>query len=202
MNKQLPNSKSERTRNRIIEQTATIFNKKGYAGTAISDLTSATKLTKGSVYGNFEDKDEIALAAFEYNLRQITQEFSVGMEKAATTLDKLLVYPRTYRAIYKRIMDSGGCPILNTLVEADDTHPALKAAALAALQRWKQALVRLINEGIQKKELIQSLDAEKVAENMLSLFEGGGILAKATGKDSYMLHALDQVEDMVLSMKR
>ena len=202
MNKQLPNSKSERTRNFIIQKTATIFNTKGYAGTAISDLTSATSLTKGSIYGNFENKDEIALAAFEYNLSQITQEFSAGMENASTTVDKLLVYPRTYRTIYKHIMNSGGCPILNTLVEADDTHPALVAAAIAAIKRWKRGITRLIEGGIQKKELLKSLDAEKYAENMISLFEGGGILAKATGQDSYMLHALDQVEEMILSMKQ
>ena len=46
--------RSEKTRQFIIETTASLFNKKGYAGTSMSDLTEATKLTKGSIYGNFE----------------------------------------------------------------------------------------------------------------------------------------------------
>ena len=58
-------SKAEKTRQFIIEKTAPIFNKKGFAGTSLSDMTEATGLTKGSIYGNFADKDEVAMAAFD-----------------------------------------------------------------------------------------------------------------------------------------
>ena len=63
--------KTERTRQHIISETAPIFNKKGYAGTSISDLTKATKLTSGSIYGNFANKEEVAVAAFDYNLARL-----------------------------------------------------------------------------------------------------------------------------------
>ena len=49
-------SKADRTKAFITEKTAAIFNKKGYAGTSLTDMTGATGLTKGSIYGNFEDK--------------------------------------------------------------------------------------------------------------------------------------------------
>ncbi len=61
-------NKAERTRHFIIEKAAPIFNTKGYAGTSLSDMTEATGLTKGSIYGNFADKDEVALACFEHIL--------------------------------------------------------------------------------------------------------------------------------------
>ena len=64
-------TKAERTRQFIIETTAPIFNSKGYEGTSISDITAATGLTKGSVYGNFKDKNELAAAVFDYNLEKI-----------------------------------------------------------------------------------------------------------------------------------
>ena len=53
--------RSEKTKQLIIEKTASIFNKKGYTGTYLSDLTNATGLTKGSIYGNFKDKIEVAV---------------------------------------------------------------------------------------------------------------------------------------------
>ncbi len=59
-------NKAERTKQFIIEQTASIFNKKGYAGTSLQDITAATSLTKGSIYGNFGGKDDVALAVFDY----------------------------------------------------------------------------------------------------------------------------------------
>ncbi|MBL7756118.1 MAG: TetR family transcriptional regulator, partial [Chitinophagaceae bacterium] len=47
--------KAERTRQHIIEKAAPFFNKKGYADTSLSDITAATGLTKGAIYGNFEN---------------------------------------------------------------------------------------------------------------------------------------------------
>jgi AcrR family transcriptional regulator len=60
-------TKAERTTAFIIETVAPVFNKHGYVGTSMSDLTDATNLTKGALYGNFENKEALALAAFEYN---------------------------------------------------------------------------------------------------------------------------------------
>ena len=53
-------SKAEKTRQFNNESTAELFNKKGYAGTSLSDISEATGLTKGSIYGNFENKDDVA----------------------------------------------------------------------------------------------------------------------------------------------
>ncbi len=52
-------SKSEKTKAFIIEKAAPVFNTKGYAGTSLSDLTAATGLTKGAIYGHFENKDAV-----------------------------------------------------------------------------------------------------------------------------------------------
>ena len=60
-------TKAERTTAYIIETVAPVFNKHGYVGTSMSDLTEATNLTKGALYGNFENKEALALAAFEFN---------------------------------------------------------------------------------------------------------------------------------------
>ena len=49
-------SKSEKTTKYIIETVAPIFNQKGYAVASMSDLTAATGLTKGAIYGNFKNK--------------------------------------------------------------------------------------------------------------------------------------------------
>jgi AcrR family transcriptional regulator len=72
-------SKAEKTRQFIIEQTAELFNKKGYAGTSLSDITSATGLTKGSIYGNFENKDEVAKEVYLYNSKRLQISFTMSL---------------------------------------------------------------------------------------------------------------------------
>lgn len=89
-------SKAEKTKAYIIERTAPIFNTKGYAGTSLTDMTEATGLTKGSIYGNFSNKDDVALAAFDYNLTKVGSIIKREMDKHELIKDKLLVYVRVY----------------------------------------------------------------------------------------------------------
>ncbi|MEL6661006.1 MAG: TetR/AcrR family transcriptional regulator, partial [Bacteroidota bacterium] len=81
----------------IIEKTASIFNKKGYTGTYLSDLTNATGLTKGSIYGNFKDKNEVALEAFRFNFKFQTQQILQKIDQETSALDKLFVFLNHYR---------------------------------------------------------------------------------------------------------
>src|ERR1044071_2353688 len=116
-------SKTEQTKAFIIEKTAPLFNSKGYAATSISDITEATKLTKGSIYGNFANKDEVAVAAFDYNFSRVNAYVKTRILAVDSSIDRLSVYPQIYRDFLKIPFLQPGCPILNTSVEADDTHP-------------------------------------------------------------------------------
>src|ERR1041385_2015709 len=112
--------KAERTREFIVEKTAPLFNRKGYAGTSMSDLTETTGLTKGAIYGNFENKDEVALAAFDYNLGRMRQRVVAAQSENPTALGKLHAYVNVYRKGLFNPTLSAGCPIINAGVEADD----------------------------------------------------------------------------------
>src|ERR1700755_3157815 len=107
-------SKADRTRQFIIEKTAPLFNTKGYAGTSLTDMIEATGLTKGSIYGNFAGKDEVALAAFDNNTQKVTNIIGAEMDKQAPCRDRLLVYIDVYDNFLKYPFPVGGCPILNT----------------------------------------------------------------------------------------
>ena len=119
-------SKAERTKQFIIEKTAPIFNAKGYAGTSLNDMIFATGLTKGSIYGNFENKDEVAVAAFDHTIQKVFLLLKNRVNEKNTIIEKLLVYPETYSNFFDIPFLSAGCPILNTATEVDDTHPLLR----------------------------------------------------------------------------
>ena len=190
-------SRSEKTRQFIIASAAPIFNKKGYAGTSMADLTTATGLTKGSIYGNFKDKNDVAVHAFQHNIDLIFDFFSKELNAVDSILDKLLAYPRGFRKIYPMILSYGGCHILNTGVEADDTHAVLRKMAVDVLAKWKKSIVVLIEKGQSDGVFRTDADAQATAEIMISLMEGGSVLAKVTGEKNYMLNAIDTTETMI-----
>ena len=194
-------SKAERTRQFIIEKTAPIFNSKGYAGTSLNDIVDATGLTKGAIYGNFDNKDEVALAAFEYNFGNITNYIAIRIRERESAIQKLLVYPETHRQILKLPFLKGGCPVLNTSVDADDTHPMLKEKAINALNLWRSSVERIINKGIQTKEIKKNTNATEFAAILVSLTEGAVMQAKVSGKPTELNISMDFLERMIHELK-
>ena len=93
-------TKAERTRQFIIEKAAPIFNKKGMAGTAISDIMEATQLAKGGVYGNFESKDEICVEAFNYLAKSLSSAIDQYVDGKVSAKDKLLALIEFTKAGY------------------------------------------------------------------------------------------------------
>lgn len=194
-------SKAEKTRAFIIEKTAPIFNVKGYAGTSLNDITQATGLTKGSIYGNFANKDEVALAVFDYSLQRVDAVIRAEMDREQTAEAKLMVYARVYSDFGKYPFLDGGCPILNTATEADDTHIALSKKAGSAINGWKNKIVKLIESGIKNGEFRACDDMEQVALTMIAMIEGGIMIGQTTGKMSYRKAIMRSVEKMILDLK-
>lgn len=192
-------TKAECTKQFIIEKAAPIFNKKGIAGTSLSDLTCATGLTKGSIYGNFKDKDEVAVCVFQYNVNNLISYLSRAITKEKTNIDKLLAIPKAYRKLYNTMIAYGGCPILNTAAEADDTHQVLCRMTVDAIDTMKKTIFKLVKAGIESGEFDNNTDADKIADVTISLIEGGSILSKVTGKKTYMMNSLEQIEKLIQS---
>lgn len=194
-------SKSERTKQFIVERTAPIFNKKGYAGTSLTDLENATGLTKGSIYGNFQNKDEVALAAFDYNFNRVTIYIKDKILATDNSIERLLVYPKVYRDFLKIPFLKPGCPILNTSTEADDTHPKLKERAANALHFWKTSIENQIKRGIQRGEIKEETNPTEFAVILMSLIEGAIMQAKVTGRPTELRIAMNYLEKLILDLK-
>lgn len=185
-------SKAEKTREYIIEKAAPIFNTKGYAGTSLSDLIEATGLTKGSIYGNFENKDEVAIAVYDYNIRTLYGRLEEAVNKQQTASGKLAAILSYYRTNWKKIFERGGCPILNASVEADDNLPFLKKHVQASMKNWASLFSSIIENGIQTKEFRSSVSPTDYAYTIIMLLEGGIMLAKITNNQNHLFAALDR----------
>ncbi len=195
-------SKSERTRNFIIEKTAAVFNAKGYAGTSLGDLTTATGLTKGSIYGNFANKDEVALAAFDYNFGRVTEHMKRRILSTENAIERLLAYPLVYRDFLKIPFLQAGCPILNTAAEADDTHPQLREKAAKALAFWKRSVENQVKRGIERKEIKANVNPAAFAVILCSLIEGAVMQAKVSGTSGDLRIAMKFLEKMIRDIER
>ncbi len=178
--------KSEKTKQLIISKAAALFNQKGYSGTSMQDIMAATGLTKGGIYGNFKKgdaskqgvKEEIAIAAFEYAVQVVNKEVRKRTKVIDNPIDKLKAVVYFYK---ERILNppvEGGCPILNTSIEADDNMPGMRWYVLKALDYWKARIVFTIEKGQEAGLIIQAADPAQFALTFVGMIEGGIMMSR------------------------
>jgi len=189
--------KAERTKIFIAEKTASLFNQKGYAGTSLNDMTDATGLTKGAIYGNFEDKDDVALAAFDHSMNSLISQVRELQADERSALGKLKAFITVYRNGLRSPVLKDGCPIVNTGIEADDTHVLLKEKANAALSRWHKSVSAIIQQGKMQGEFKENVNSNEFASLMIAMIEGGFTLSKISGDASYLNQSLDHLEQVI-----
>ena len=190
-------SKAENTRQFIVEKIAPIFNKQGFAGTSLSDMTDATGLTKGSIYGNFANKDEVALAVFDYNFSRLNKGLDAVIAGCTNSIDALMKMANFYRVEIRNTITGGGCPILNTAIEADDTHPELKLRAAKGIKDWKKKIETIIKKGSAAGEIKATINAAEFAIEFISIIEGGIMLTKTTGDLGMLNICIKRVEKII-----
>ena len=192
--------KAEETRQAIIEKAAVIFNKNGYQRTTISTLTKALGLTKGAIYGHFADKDALAVEAFRYSVQQISERVRVRLQLHEGAVDKLRGFARTFLDFFDEIVQSGGCPILNTAADSDDAHPQLHGEVRRVLTAWEGRLVAMVNVGKESGEIRADADAELFAATFIALIEGGILLAKTIGERKYLESSVNGINLLIDQM--
>lgn len=186
-------SKAQDTRARIVEQAATLFNQQGYSGASMSALMQLTGLQKGGIYNHFDSKDELALAAFDFAINRIQQKFMGSLKDKRHAVDRLIAILNVYGTLLDDPLLQGGCPILNTAVESDDTHPALRERAKQATDAWRNLIHRIVEKGVTRKELRSSIDSENVSSILIATIEGAIMLSKLYGDPTHLQRALDHL---------
>lgn len=171
--------KGELTRQRIVELAAPIFNQRGYAGCSMQDVMEATGLEKGGLYRHFASKEDLAAEAFRFSLRNSTKLRTDGLESIASALERLRHIVRQFVEVPSPT--PGGCPLMNTAIDADDGNPVLRKLAQDAIADWKERLAAIVEEGIRRREIRRSVDPHRVANTMVASLEGGLMISRIEG---------------------
>ncbi len=105
-----------------------------------------------------------------------------------------MAFVNVYDQINRSGFPRGGCPVLNTAVEADDTHALLKNRAATAINQWKSRIAELIRTGIHNGEFRPDTNAEQLSLSIVALIEGGIMITRVTDDKSNFEHITRTVQ--------
>ncbi len=180
--------KAERTTQYIIETVAPIFNKYGYVGTSMSHLTEATGLTKGALYGNFENKEALALAAFQYNRTILLKKIDGLLTAEGDALAKIESLINFYRQYDVFTLPIGGCPILNIGVDAQHNNSLLAAAAKETIKEVEGKIALVLENGVNRNEIKIPVPPLQFAKQLYTILQGAVAMGTMTRDRKYLIN--------------
>ena len=192
--------KGEATRRLILERAAPVFNKRGYAGASMSELVDATGIEKGGIYNHFGSKEELAVDAFDYAISLIVDGYA-AVQDGKVGLDRLVAIIEIFGDWSGHPLVAGGCPIMNTAIEADDTNPPLAARARAAMDSWHRLIGSIVKDAKARREIDDDVDPYELATLVTSTLEGSLMITKLFDDPAYKHRAVASLTEHVQSLR-
>ena len=140
-------------------------------------MLAATKLTKGCLYGHFENKEDLSAQVIDLLLKKISDKIHLTVGDKKTAKAKIFAFMDFYKDPINTYI-AGGCPIFNTAVEADDSYPRIKQKIAGVFRTGQQELIDVLTDGIHNGEFSSNLDAPVFAFKLMASIEGGIIMCR------------------------
>jgi len=192
--------KGEATRQRIIAEAAPIFNQRGFDGCSMQDLMTATGLEKGGLYRHFANKEDLAAEAFRYALAQNVKVRTEHLDEIPNSLDKLKRVVHLFVELPSAI--PGGCPLMNTAIDADDGNPALRDLARKGVQDWRARIVHIVETGIRDGEIRRSTDPRRIANTLIATLEGALMISRLENNRNALRDAQTTLDALLTTLER
>ncbi len=178
-----PERRRQQTREHLLEAAAQVFGRRGFHGASLDEVAAAAGFSKGAVYSNFKNKDDLVLALFDHRYRQqmvAVQRVLAASEVPAEerlpdfvklVMDQMLEQPEGWGALYMEFC----------LYATRNGHARRKLAELDRLER--QAIARILEGEIARVGRMADTPVETLAAIIAALFNGIGLMG-TTDPDS------------------
>ena len=166
---------TETTRDRIVERSAELFRRQGFASTGVKQIVAEASAPFGSLYHFFPGgKEQLGEEVIRWSGavygRLIDEFFRPGEDPAAATRD-------FFAAAAETLIQTDyayACPIATVALEVSSTSEPMREACADVFNSWVDAAgERLVDAGLPRAR------ARALAVSMLASLEGAFVLARA-----------------------
>ena len=149
------------------------FWKRGYAATSMDDLTRATGLGKGSLYGAFGDKHGLFLRALDNYLDARLDAVRAQLrDPNRAAFDRLKRHIRLQTKAAASEGGQRGCLMTKSASELGAVDPDVSARTERTLSAWQRELVDTIKQAQRDGAIRNEVSPQALAANVLALLRG------------------------------
>jgi AcrR family transcriptional regulator len=174
------------------------FWSRGYAATSIDDLSTATGLGKGSLYGAFGDKHGLYLRALDDYIGT-----ALGRITAQLRDPKYAAYDRLTRYLRGQVKEIAadtsrrGCMMAKSAAELSATDDAVQRAVEQAYAAWASELADCIGEAQRDGAIDKKRNPQALATTVLAFMRGQEALHKGGVKAAQLKASAEQMIELL-----
>jgi AcrR family transcriptional regulator len=178
----------------VIADAGDEFWTRGYGATSVDDLTAATGLGKGSLYGAFGDKHGLFM-------RSLDDYIATALDGVRAQLHdpKYRAYERLTRHIRWQAMAAAtdkarrGCMMARSAAELGSTDDEVKSKVERAYSVWRDELADTVAEAQQDGDIDAEVDAKALAGTLLTFMRGIEALHEGGVKPPHLKTATEEM---------
>ncbi|WP_339745850.1 TetR/AcrR family transcriptional regulator [uncultured Maricaulis sp.] len=185
-------TKGGRTRERVLETAAQLFQCQGYAATGINQIVTASGQPRGSLYFHFPGgKQEIATEAARQSADTVSALIEVVFATSPTPIEALTTICTAFADQLRATDFQQGCPLTPLATSITPESGALQGVCAQAYDNW-MARLRGGLEGYGMPAAVTG----SLASLLLSAIEGAILLSRTCRNTD----ALDQLPQSLLPL--
>ena len=180
--------------NDVIAAARDEFWSRGYAATSVDDLTSATGLGKGSLYGAFGDKHGLFLRALDdYIGTSLDSVRGQLRDPTHSAYDRLTRHIRAQAKAIAADKMRRGCMMAKSAAELSATDDTVERAVENAYATWATELADCIKEAQRDGDIDKRQKPQALAMTVLAFMRGQEALHKGGAKPAQLKASAEQM---------
>lgn len=173
-----------------LDKAMKVFWQKGYTNTSIEDLVSATGVNRYGLYGEFENKHGLFLAALDHYQNAVLGTLFGMVERPEASLTDIRAYFAKLVEISSSESGKLGCLMANS---ASEVAPHDKRAA-NKVEKYRVRLQLGFRSALANAkvagELPAEFDVEPMADFLTGVMQGLSVMARSNAKPKMMANVV------------
>lgn len=164
----------------VLQTASTLFLTKGFQVTSMDEIVALSKVSKTNIYYHYKSKEELLLAIVDQLISRYEERISRILTQDMSIPAKMERLFRILTEDNEQIDYVGGCPFLTLYTQTSHSSSEARAKIKAFFDKQLQVVEKLLEEGMEKKELSRDLPVHETAALIVTSIEGALFLTKAT----------------------
>lgn len=191
-------TKGERTRRRLVERCAALFNRNGYRESSLGDVVEATGAPKGSLYFHFGSKEALTKEVLSFALDRGRERYAFMRDDTVPPREAMTRLLATFAETWDRPTIPGGCPLFNAAVESARIDEECRRFTAEAFAGWRERTAAVLARGVADGSFPPILDPEAFASVVHATYHGALVTSRLAGDPVHLRRALAHLADALV----